>query len=87
MQKLCLGNEFDLVINYTNIPYYDEEESDGDSIKTKPKDGTSRFYALRLHISNIKQQTLHFSYKICSKKRSFKRCNRFPNKINRNHWI
>ena len=36
-------NEF--AIDFVNIPYYGEEESNGDIIKTKPKQGTSRFYA------------------------------------------
>jgi putative transposase len=32
-------------IDFVNIPYYGKEESSGDTIKTKPKLGTSRFYA------------------------------------------
>ena len=32
-------------IDFVNIPYYGKEENDGDTIKTKPKQGTSRFYA------------------------------------------
>jgi len=36
-------NEF--AIDYVNIPYYGEEENSGDTIKTKPKQGTSRYYA------------------------------------------
>ena len=32
-------------IDFVNIPYYGTEESSGDTIKTKPKQGTSRFYA------------------------------------------
>ena len=36
---------WDVVIDITDIPYYGDEENDGDTIKTKPKQGTSRFYA------------------------------------------
>ncbi len=32
-------------IDFVNIPYYGEEESSDDTIKTKPRQGTSRFYA------------------------------------------
>jgi len=32
-------------IDFVNIPYYGKEENDGDTIKTKPRQGTSRFYA------------------------------------------
>ena len=32
-------------IDFVNIPYYGKEEQDGDTIKTQPKQGTSRFYA------------------------------------------
>lgn len=32
-------------IDFVNIPYYGEEEKSGDTIKTKPSQGTSRFYA------------------------------------------
>jgi len=32
-------------IDFVNIPYYGKEENQGDTIKTKPKQGTSRFYA------------------------------------------
>ena len=32
-------------IDFVNIPYYGKEQNDGDTIKTKPKQGTSRFYA------------------------------------------
>jgi len=32
-------------IDFVNIPYYGEEENQGDTIKTKPRQGTSRFYA------------------------------------------
>ncbi|KZX17560.1 hypothetical protein MBFIL_00970 [Methanobrevibacter filiformis] len=36
-------NQF--AIDFVNIPYYGKEENSGDTIKTKPKQGTSRFYA------------------------------------------
>jgi putative transposase len=32
-------------IDFVNIPYYGKEENSGDTIKTKPKQGTSRFFA------------------------------------------
>ena len=32
-------------IDFVNIPYYGKEENQGDTIKTKPRQGTSRFYA------------------------------------------
>ena len=32
-------------IDFVDIPFYGKEESRGDTIKTKPKQGTSRFYA------------------------------------------
>jgi putative transposase len=32
-------------IDFVNIPYYGEEETSGDTIKTKLRQGTSRFYA------------------------------------------
>ena len=33
------------VIDFVNLPFYGTEENSGDTIKTKPKQGTSRFYA------------------------------------------
>ncbi|KZX14417.1 ISH3 family transposase [Methanobrevibacter curvatus] len=32
-------------IDFVNIPYYGKEKNSGDTIKTKPKQGTSHFYA------------------------------------------
>ena len=32
-------------IDFVNIPYYGGEENSGDTIRTKPRQGTSRFYA------------------------------------------
>ncbi|MEG3224174.1 MAG: hypothetical protein BME94_01285 [Methanobacteriales archaeon Met13] len=34
-----------LAIDFVNIPFYGEEENTGDTIRTKPRQGTSRFYA------------------------------------------
>ncbi|WP_211263791.1 hypothetical protein, partial [Methanobrevibacter cuticularis] len=31
-------------IDFVNIPYYGKEKNNGDTIKTKPKQGTSQFY-------------------------------------------
>ena len=51
-------------IDFVNIPYYGEEENKRDTIKTKPKQGTSRFYAyasIYLILSN-KRYTLALKY-------------------------
>jgi putative transposase len=32
-------------IDFVNIPYYGDEKNEGDTIKTKPKQGTARFFA------------------------------------------
>jgi putative transposase len=42
-------------IDFVNIPYYGKEENNGDTIKTKPKQGKSRFYAYVSIILNIKK--------------------------------
>jgi putative transposase len=51
-------------IDFVNIPYYGKEENDGDTIKTKPKQGTSRFYAYAsiYLILNNKRYTLAVKY-------------------------
>ena len=85
--KKTLPRKLDLAIDYTDIPYYGKEENDGDTIKTKPKNGTNRFYAYATIICNIKKQTIHISCKICSKRRNFKKYNRFLNKRNRSYWV
>jgi putative transposase len=41
-------------IDFVNIPFYGKEKNKGDTIKTKPKQGTSRFYAYASIILNIK---------------------------------
>jgi putative transposase len=51
-------------IDFVNIPYYGEEDNSGDTIKTKPRQGTSRFYAyasLYLILRN-KRYTLAVKY-------------------------
>ena len=42
--KTMNRKRIELAIDYTNKSYYGEEESYGDTIKTKPKQGTSRFF-------------------------------------------
>jgi putative transposase len=55
-------NEF--AVDFTNIPYYGEEENSGDTIKSKPKQGTSRFftYASIYLILRNKRYTLAVKY-------------------------
>jgi putative transposase len=38
-------NQNIFAIDFVNIPYYGKEKNSGDAIKTKPKQGTSRFFA------------------------------------------
>jgi len=54
----------EIAIDLTKIPYYGKEENSGDTIKTKPKDGTSRFfaYATLYLIVNNKRYTLALKY-------------------------
>ena len=51
-------------IDFVNIPYYGKEENSGDTIKTKPKQGTSRFftYASIYTILRNKRYTLAVKY-------------------------
>jgi putative transposase len=51
-------------IDFVNIPFYGTEENPGDTIKTKPRDGTSRFYAYAsiYVILNNKRYTLAVKY-------------------------
>jgi putative transposase len=51
-------------IDFVNIPFYGKEENNGDTIKTKPKQGTSRFfaYASIYLILNNKRYTLAIKY-------------------------
>jgi len=42
--KTISKKRVDFAIDFVNIPYYGKEETDGDTIKTKPKQGTSRFF-------------------------------------------
>ena len=53
-----------LAVDYVNIPYYGEEENSGDTIKTRPKQGTSRFftYASIYLILRNKRYTLAVKY-------------------------
>jgi putative transposase len=62
--KKTLPRKLDLAIDYTDIPYYGKEENDGDTIKTKPKNGTGRFYAYATIyvILNNKRYTLAVKY-------------------------
>ena len=43
--KIIPRKQIDLAIDYHNNPFYGVEENDGDTIKTQPKQGTSRFFA------------------------------------------
>jgi putative transposase len=47
-------------IDFTNVPFYGKEKNSGDTIKTKPKQGTSRYYtyATIYLILNNKRYTL-----------------------------
>ena len=51
-------------IDFVNIPYYGREKNSGDTIKTKPKQGTSRYfaYASIYLILNNKRYTLALKY-------------------------
>ena len=63
IKSVCIKwNEF--AIDFTNIPYYGEEKNSGDTIKTKPKLGTSRFftYASIYLILRNKRYTLAIKY-------------------------
>ena len=74
-------------IDFVNIPYYGKEENSGDTIKTKHKQGTSRFFPYESIYLIIKKQKIHFSCKIYSKRRNFKRHSRLPTKRNPKYWI
>jgi len=60
VHKKC--NEF--AIDFVNIPYYGKEENSGDTIKTKPTQGTSRYYSYAsiYLILNNKRYTLAVKY-------------------------
>ena len=62
--KLCLGSINVFAIDFVNIPYYGKEKNNGDTIKTKPKQGTSRYfaYASIYLILNNKRYTLALKY-------------------------
>lgn len=62
--KTISRKRIDLAIDYVNIPYYGKEKNDGDTIKTKPKQGTSRFftYASIYVILRNKRYTLAVKY-------------------------
>jgi putative transposase len=50
--KTVFREQIEFAIDYVNIPYYGEEENNGDTIKTKPKQGTSRFFTYASIICN-----------------------------------
>ena len=52
--KTVPGKHNVFAIDFVNIPYYGKEKNSGDTIKTKPKQGTSRYFAYASIISNIK---------------------------------
>ena len=62
--KTIRRKRIDMAVDYVNIPYYGEEENHGDTIKTKPKQGTSRFftYASIYVILRNKRYTLAMKY-------------------------
>ena len=60
-------------IDIVQVPYYGEEKNSGDTIKTKPKQGTSRFFAYATIYLILRNKRLYFSFEICSKRRHFKR--------------
>jgi putative transposase len=43
--KTINWKNIDLAIDYVNIPYYRKEENYGDTIKSRPKQGNSQFFA------------------------------------------
>lgn len=51
-------------IDLVNIPYYGEEKNTGDTIKTKPKQGTSKFFAYASIYLILGHKTLHFGCEI-----------------------
>jgi len=62
--KTIPNKKIELAIDLTNIPYYGSEKNYGDTIKTKPKQGTSRYftYATAYVILNNKRYTLALKY-------------------------
>jgi putative transposase len=58
--KTVPNNPHTYAIDFTNIPFYGKEKNKGDTIKTKPKQGTSRYYsyATIYLILNNKRYTL-----------------------------
>ena len=62
--KTVFRQENIYAIDFVNTPFYGTEENEGDTIKTKPKEGTSRFYtyASIYIILNNKRYTLAVKY-------------------------
>jgi putative transposase len=73
-----------LDIDHVNIPYYGKEENH--TIKTKPKQGTSRFFAYA-SIYTILRNKRYTLTEIYSKRRNFKRYSRLPIKRNRSYRV
>lgn len=74
-------------IDFVNIHYYGEEENKGDTIKTKPRQGTSRFYAYASIYLILRNKRYTLAVKYITKRRNFKRHHKLLNKRNRKHRI
>jgi len=66
-------------IDLVNIPYYGDEENTGDTIKTKPKQGTSRFFAYASIYLILGNKRFTFAVKIHKKRRKARRHYRLSN--------
>ena len=74
-------------IDFVNIPYYGEEENKGDTIKTKPRQGTSRFYAYASIYLILRNKRYTLAVKYITKRRKTGRHHKLLNKRNRKHRI
>ncbi|MBU4547543.1 MAG: hypothetical protein KKH76_01880, partial [Euryarchaeota archaeon] len=61
-------------------PFYGEEENRGDTIRTKPRQGTSRFYAYATIYLILKNKRYTYSREIHTTGRKPERHHRLPSK-------
>ena len=64
VSKTLSRKEHSFAIDFVNIPFYGEEKTRGDTIRTRPRQGTSRFYAYATIylIKKNKRYTLALKY-------------------------